>query len=168
MTETIVQDEICPNCGTELPAVADFCFHCGNSIKADSTAGNDSKEVSDAWLRGDISDSNQSANQQNDLPVQGVTTVENKPGENFEKDLSEVKSDQNSQIDGIVATQERSDITELESAAALRVKAKRKRVKKVEIRWEEPDYVPNLRFISGAIILIIFVAVIFILAMYLR
>jgi hypothetical protein len=30
---------ICPNCGTELPAVAKFAFNCGHEIEAGSTRG---------------------------------------------------------------------------------------------------------------------------------
>ena len=153
MTETVVENEICPTCGTELPATAEFCYHCGNSVTEKVASGNKTQEVSDAWLRGEIAEDSSTNNHQ-----AAETSVENVETAVQENDLEE----------DLEKFQKKSEDSELKSAASMRVKAKKPRTKKVEIKWEEYDNAPNVRFIGGAIILAIFTLLIFILAMYLR
>lgn len=153
MTETEVENEICPTCGTELPAIAEFCYHCGNPVKAETASNGETQEISDVWLRGDIAvDSGTEHIKREEISGRNVKTAVR--GNDLEKDLENF--------------QKKSGESELKSAASLRVKAKQPQTKKIEIKWEEYDNAPNIRFVGGAVILAIFTLLIFVLAMYLR
>ena len=153
MTQTVVENEICPTCGTELPATAEFCYHCGNSVKVKTVSENETQDISNVWLRKDIvKESDTTNNKAAEVSVQNFETAVQ--DNNLEKDLE--------------AFQTKPEETKLKSAASLRVKARKIPTKKVEVRWEEHDNAPNVLFIGGAIVLAIFTLLIFFLAMYLR
>lgn len=153
MTETVIENEICPNCGTELPAIAEFCYHCGNPTRAETASNSETQEVSDVWLRGDIAgDSNTDNNKPEDVSGRNIETAVR--DNELEKDLE--------------GFQEKSEKSELKTAASLRVKSNQPRTKKVEIKWEESGDAPNIRFVVGTVILAIITLLIFVLAMYLR
>lgn len=153
MTQTVVENEICPTCGTELPATAEFCYHCGNSVKVEAVSENETQDVSDVWLRGDIAKKSDTNNNKA-TQVSGQNLETAVQDNNLKKDLEDFRT--------------KPVETELKSAASLRVKARKIPTKKVEVHWEEHDNAPNILFIGGAILLAIFALLIFFLAMYLR
>ena len=57
---------------------------------------------------------------------------------------------------------------QLKSAASMRRKPKIYQPKQVEIIWEEPENAPNLWFILAAVVLTLFAAAVFYLAIYLK
>ncbi|MEZ5425293.1 MAG: hypothetical protein R2747_03420 [Pyrinomonadaceae bacterium] len=61
----------------------------------------------------------------------------------------------------------KSDI-KLKSAASIRNRARRIEPQKIEIIWEEHENAPNLWFILVAVLLVVFAALIFFLALYLK
>lgn len=160
MTETIVETESCPTCSTELPANAAFCYHCGNSIKPEMLSADDNEKVSDVWLRGDITKKLENDPASEELLTD--STPENYPVSTVENLIKDEKPEEN------IDVQKESENTELQSAASLRVKAKKLPPREIKVRWEEYENAPNLLFLGGSILLVALSLVIYFLAMYLR
>lgn len=153
MSQTVVEKENCPTCRTELPATAEFCYHCGNSVKAEEVLENETQKISDVWLRKDIVEETEPTNHK-ETEVSGHKLETAVRDIDLQKDLRDFQA--------------KPEETELKSAASLRVKARKVPTKKVEVRWEEHNNAPNVWFIAGAGFLAVLTMVIFILAMYLR
>jgi hypothetical protein len=149
MAETLVENQTCTDCGTEIRAAAQFCYHCGSAV-------------------GEV-----------EIPKKNKSTgkLSRKPKFKKKKRDSEVNSEIVDQVQpDLVAldqTKEKSstngnDGTKLRSAASIRNKTRRLERKKVEIYWEEHDNAPNIWFIAVSIVLVIFTVSILLVATYLK
>jgi hypothetical protein len=160
MTETVVENKTCPTCSTNVPANAIFCYHCGNSIKPEELSSNDN--VSDVWLRGDMTKPVKSDTSSEEISNESYSTTENYSDDASENQIPNEKPEED------LVDQKESKKTELQSAASLKVNAKKLPSREIKVRWEEYDNAPNLLFLVGGILLVVFSIVVYFLAMYLR
>jgi len=54
MAETLVKNQVCSACGSEVRQHAQFCFHCGGQLEVVDPDGNG--EPSDVWFREEIAE----------------------------------------------------------------------------------------------------------------
>ena len=140
MSKTSVKNRICSACGSEIRSGALFCYHCGSSVAPEVVVAlKDKRAVSDAWVKDNGSVSAQKAQSVN--------------AESADKPIPKP-----------VLPEE----PKLKSAAAMRRRPKNIQPKKVEIIWDEHENAPNGWFILAAILLALFAAGVFYLAMYLK
>jgi hypothetical protein len=148
MAKTLVENKVCTACGADVRPGSVFCYNCGAAVAPESTvpAGNNNrkKTVKEALIEEELKPGNDLKTNQLDARLLGKAgeTPIPKPA---------IREDAN-----------------LQSAASLRRKSKSYQRKPVEVVWEEPDHAPNKWFPLAAIILLLFVVLIFYLAMYLK
>ncbi len=153
MAETLVENKVCNACGADIRKDALFCYNCGGSVASD------------------VATSKDDGTDDGNLILQRENIIEN--GKNVNQTKLKNKLENESVLVGEIAEKQLSkpDIqpeSKLKSAAALRKKPKDIQKKKTEIIWEEHENAPNIWFISVAVVLMIFVAVILYLALYLK
>lgn len=150
MAETLIENQVCTTCGTDVRPNALFCYNCGAAV-AEEVPSNNHQQKEKSSRKTKVKVKNNKPKIENDLI--------NQP-EEIEKEnvlLAETKPE----------TEGKDDV-KLKSAAALRNKARRLEPKKIEIIWEEHDNAPNLWFIGVAILLVIFTIIIYFIAMWLK
>lgn len=179
MAETIVENEICLTCGTELPNDALFCYSCGNSVdpEAISDANDTDEDVGSALFDEDISEETEDTGEleTEDLEEVEVDKIDGDESKNPDE-IDETSLIIKPEGDVSQKTEESAEIEEkpklkkeeLKSAASIRVKSKIKQQKKVEISWEEHENSPNIWFIGVALFLTAVAVCAYYLAMYLR
>ncbi len=148
MAETIVENQICNACGTDIRKGALFCYYCGGSIAPEIAAPKADK----------IDEENQVLAKENN--AENGNKLNNKP----ENESASLKKFTEKPIPKPEIQPEKN----LKSAASLRKKTKIVPKKKVEIIWEEHENAPNGWFIAAAIFLTLFAAGILYLAMLLK
>jgi hypothetical protein len=152
MAETTVENQVCNDCGADVRPNALFCYNCGAAVPAESF----SHDKADKTLRKTIVKEKKSKSKtEHNLISQP---------EQFES------GSENSSTTGVTEkskTNGKEDV-KLESAAALRNKARKLEPKMVEIIWEEHKNAPNVWFIAAAVLLLIFTIVIYFIAMTLK
>ena len=142
MAENLVENQVCQTCGADVRPNTLFCYNCGGSIKPGiAVALKDKKDVGEAVFR-DKSAEKDNQTAKIEQPISGQ--IANKP----------------------ILKPGAIEETKLKSAAAMRRKSKIYQPKRVEIVWEERA--PNGWFILAAILLTLFAAGIFYLAIYLK
>ena len=148
MAETLVENEICEACGADVRPGSLFCYNCGESVTGEASptasTNNKNKKVSSALLEDEIVKSN-------DLKT---------------SPLDDGKIEK--AADAPIPKPSIQEEAKLKSAANLRRKAKTFQRKTVEVVWEEPENAPNKWFPIVALLLTLFVFLIFLLAMYLK
>lgn len=151
MAETIVENQICNACGTDVRKGALFCYHCGGSV----TPNIFSPKVNN------VVDENQvSAGENNTENGKKISRTELKSKLKNETVFVEEIADKS------MSKPEIQPETKLKSAASLRKKSKPFQKKKVEIIWEEYENAPNMWFVLAAVLLTIFAVGIMWLALY--
>lgn len=141
MSETTVENQLCEACGTEVRAGALFCYHCGGPVSSEIVDKGKNNHLGEISVDGE-----------ND----GDLSLEFEDGENKKSKKSVLLKEKG-----------KSDI-KLKSAASIRNRARRIEPQKIEIIWEEHENAPNLWFILVAVLLVVFAALIFFLALYLK
>lgn len=144
MAETLIENQVCSTCGTDVRPAALFCYNCGAAV-AEEIPSNNYKKKGKSSRKTTVKESiskieNDLINQPEEVEKENVSLAETKGKDNIK----------------------------LKSAAALRNKARRLEPKKVEIIWEEHDNAPNLWFIGVAVLLVIFTIIIYFIAMSLK
>lgn len=148
MAETLVENKICEACGADVRPGSLFCYNCGESVTGEvslpASTNNKNKKVGGVLLEDEIV-------KNNDLKTSPLD------GGKIEKTA-----------DAPIPKPSIQEEAKLKSAANLRRKAKTFQRKTVEVVWEEPENAPNKWFPIVALILTLFVFLIFLLAMYLK
>jgi hypothetical protein len=148
MAKTSVKNKICQSCGADVRPGSLFCYNCGSAVEPASVEAEIKgrrKTVKEALIEEGVNEGNGLKTTRLDaepLPTPVAAAQPEKP-----------------------TIQEEA---KLKSAANLRRKAKSYQRKPVEVVWEEPDQAPNKWFPLVAVILLLFVLLIFYLAMYLK
>lgn len=151
MAETIVENQICNGCGTDIRKGALFCYHCGGSLAPEIAAPKADK----------IDDENQVLAKENNAENG------NKVSSTKLEDKSKIELlSLNEIIEKPIPKSEVQPEKILKSAASLRKKSKIVSNKKVEIIWEEHETAPNFWFVLAAILLTLFAAVVMWIALY--
>lgn len=162
MAKTLVEKEICDACGADVRPGSLFCYNCGGAVADDipeSVLEQKQKISSGNNFKNDLKTTKLKSPPVREVEIKPIEKPDEKP---FVEDLA-AKTEEK--------TLEKHTIQEkakLKSAANLRRKAKMYQKKTVEIVWEEPENAPNKWFPIVAVMLILFVIVIFYLAMYLK
>lgn len=142
MPETLVENQICEDCGTDVRPEALFCYHCGGPVTEEGRGMVAEKASEDD---GEV------------LPVEPEDPSEDAPEESV---LSAVDVP-------IKKPNETLTKKKLESAASIRNRARPLQPKKIEIIWEDHENRPNIWFIAVALVLTCAVLAILIVAIYL-
>lgn len=148
MAEILVENQVCGACEAEVRKGALFCYNCGTSVapEMEPPANNHkSEKAPDIEVAERITEKEKVETKPASAEVFTETAIkkpDGKPG-----DLAENK---------------------LKSAASMRRKPKTVQQKRVEIVWEEHENAPNIWFILVALLLTLFAAGIWYLAVYLR
>lgn len=147
MSKTLVENKVCRSCGAEVRPGSLFCYNCGEAVAPEPATREQAagkKTVKEAIIeaeseeRGDF----QTTRLDGRLAETGPADPIPKPGE--------------------------KETPKLKSAASMRRKPKTFQTKTIEVVWEEPDNAPNKWFPLVAFFLVLFVFLIFYLAMYLK
>ena len=146
MAEILVENQICGACGAEVRKGALFCYNCGKSVAPAVSPADDNHKIenrAETVFKERVSES----------PGPRPKGAEIFTGNSIEKP------------DG-----KPTDLPEnnLKSAASMRRKAKTIQRKRVEVVWEEHGNAPNIWFILVALLLTLFAAGIWYLAIVLR
>lgn len=145
MAETLVENRICYTCGVDVRNGALFCYNCGGAVAPEIPLETKNKNLSNTWVHQNVAEIEQEAKTE-----KGSNEIL-KPKEQTTK------------------KPELQEYIKLDSAAAMRRKAKSIQKKKTEeISWAEYESASNLWFILVAVILTLFAVGIFYLAKYLR
>ncbi len=150
MAETLIENQVCATCGTDVRPAALFCYNCGAAV-AEKIPSNNHQKKEKSSRKTIVKENENNSKIENDLINQS---------EEIEKEnasFAETKPEPTGK-----------DNVKLKSAAALRNKARRIEPKKVEIIWEEHENAPNLWFIGVAVLLVIFTIIIYFIAMSLK
>lgn len=164
MAETLVETRICDACGADVRPGSMFCYNCGGSVSAESDNSRKKEKktkVSNAWFKEEIAENNDLKTTRLDKKTEEKTAEEPEELEKSE-DLEENDSEVTNTKSGI------QEEAKLKSAASLRRKAKTFQRKKVEVVWEESENTPGAWFVLIALILVLFVVLIFWAAIYLK
>lgn len=156
MVEKTIEKETerksCPTCGANVRPNALFCYHCGNSIApaAVTVEGGKDGEVAGAWLRDELAEEKNG----NDSPEKSEVVKDLVAEKPVTSETSVIKSSEKPEALPAENRQHRKgEQIKLQSAAALRQKAKPESKKTVEIIWEEPANTPNVWFLVSAAVL---------------
>ncbi|HEY8560418.1 MAG TPA: zinc-ribbon domain-containing protein [Pyrinomonadaceae bacterium] len=169
MAKTLVEKKICDSCGAEVRPGSVFCYNCGGAVAADlpeQAAGDKRNATIDRFEQpGGAPENN--VFKTTKLPEKTLEKLDMSPiakpvGKPAGDELMEKIEDSSAEKNSV------QENGQLKSAANLRRKAKSFQRKTVEVVWEEPENAPNKWFPIVAIVLILFVAAIFYLAMYLK
>lgn len=168
MAKTLVEKEICDACGADVRPGSLFCYNCGGAVSdeiPEPVLNQQRKAPGGNNFKDDLPPKNNL--QTNRLKSEAGEKIELKP---IEKPpgtpiINEPPVKSEGKTPEKISIQEEA---KLKSAANLRRKAKIYRKKTVEVVWEEPDNAPNKWFPIVAVVLILFVILIFYLAMYLK
>jgi hypothetical protein len=168
MAKTLVEKEICDACGADVRPGSLFCYNCGGAVSEElleSATNNNHKKAAGQAFQSDSAENS-------DLKT---TPLKKETVENFDSRpaATPIEKPTGAEFFDKIESRplEKSSIQEnakMKSAASLRRKAKSFQRKTVEVVWEEPENAPNKWFPIVAIVLILFVAGIFYLAMYLK
>jgi hypothetical protein len=158
MAETLVKTEICEACGVDVRPGSMFCYNCGGAVVAVESGNSRKKKkknkVSDVWFQDEIGVNN-------NLNTTKLDKIaEEKPVE----ESAEVAENDAESIPKPTVSAE----VKLKSAAELRRKSKTFQQKKVEVVWEENENTPSAWFVLVALVLVLFVVLIFLAAIYLK
>jgi uncharacterized Zn finger protein (UPF0148 family) len=154
MAETLVENQICKDCGAVVRSQALFCYNCGGAV-AEEKSVNNSKQKGKSSRKYIVEEKNRQSNLVKDL-------------NNFPEEIEDDEQNEElSSTEGTSKTKENKKV-KLKSAAALRNKTRRLEPKKVEIIWEEHENAPNLWFLMVAGLLVVFTIVIYFIAMSLK
>lgn len=148
MAETLIENQVCSTCGTDVRPAALFCYNCGAAVAEEIPSDNHKKKGKSS---------------RKTTVKESISKIEN--------DLLNQPEETEKENDSLVETKFETsgkDNVKLKSAAALRNKARRLEPKKIEIIWEEHENAPNLWFIGVAVLLVIFSIIIYFIAMSLK
>lgn len=155
MTKATESVSICPKCGTECKGTALYCFNCGSPLASSPVPESPADSLSQ-----------ESSSQPEDGPVaQPEESAEAESGDDL---LSAGSANDEARADDGPADDPGPGMTAPKSAAELRRDPLVKRMKRIEVRWEEADSAPNLWFFVAAFFLALTVFAVFLLSMYLR
>ena len=155
MAKTSVKNKTCAACGANVRQGSLFCYNCGEAVApeaAEVKSALKQKTVKEALVEEELKEKTDFRTTRLD----GAAIEQKAQAAELKKEAPIPKPD--------TAEPE----TKLKTAANLRRKPKTFQKKTVEIVWEEPDQSPNKWFPLVAIGLVVFVALIFYLAMYLK
>lgn len=170
MAKTLVKKKICDACGADVRPGSLFCYNCGGAVAAklpETRELNHKKAVSETRFQSDLKENADFATSNIDLKTtplkeETVNKIDARPiAKPTEELLEKIEAKP-------IEKPSLQEEAKLKSAANLRRKAKSFQRKRVEVIWEEPENAPNKWFPIVAILLILFVAGIFYLAMYLK
>lgn len=157
---SVIEKEICAECGAEVRPQALFCYNCGARVASETeTETNGKAEVSEAWFQDNLNkDAKTNKLNEVDLPIA-------KPDEPIEK-----PSDEFPAAPPKKRTEPAKEFEKLKTAASLKQKNRVKtfQKKKVEVIWEEPAQAPNIWFIISAVVIAILSAVALWLMLWIR
>ena len=148
MAETIVDNGWCAACGADIRSGALFCYNCGGSVAPaeNAAAGKRKARKGKAPAATRVADV--------DEPVRNTQPLAEIP---LETASSPAKKE-------LGIAQE----AKLRTAANLRRKGKSFQRRTVEIEWEPPTENPGAMFVIVGVLMIVFVVLVFLLAMYLK
>lgn len=153
MAKTSVKNKTCAACGANVRQGSLFCYNCGEAVApeaAEVKAALKQKTVKEALI-------------EEELKAKTDFQTTRLDGEKLEPKAETPAAEAPIPKPGTAEPEPK-----LKTAANLRRKPKSFQKKTVEIVWEEPDQAPNKWFPLVAIGLVVFVALIFYLAMYLK
>ena len=120
MAETLITDQVCGACGSEVREQSMFCYHCGGALEAEN-GSNDSP--SDAWFRGDITENKKVDTEQKETEKPAKKKdVQKEQEKEFDNKVEEIKSDKDTE-----ETVEESSKVNVISAKPFKEKVKKKR-----------------------------------------
>jgi uncharacterized Zn finger protein (UPF0148 family) len=168
MAKILVERNICDACGADVRPGSLFCYNCGGAVGevlTEAATNNNNSKDDGARFQSNLAENS-------DLKTTRLKkeTVEGFDSESIAKPIEKPAAAELSEKTEAQPLEKSSfnEDAKLKSAASLRRKAKNFQRKTVEIVWEEPENAPNKLFPIVAIVLILFVAAIFYLAMYLK
>lgn len=164
MAEKLIEQPLCGNCGADVRINALFCYNCGSQVAPDEYVEADRRGevVSDAWFRDSITD----------VKVAESTTVTKKKKKKEIKE--EAKLEGIPKPAGLPSDDALSSVSETDkplkfkTAASLRQKSRLAEKKKVTVKWEKPENSPNLWFVFGTILLLLFALGMLFAMLYIR
>jgi hypothetical protein len=165
MAETLVEKNVCGECGAEVRPQTAFCYNCGKPVRQIDEAGNKIGETSEAWFGetlvydGPIAGANESEAEK----IEETAVEEPDPAEVSVKE-TEAKTEV-LEIDPLHHSIPAD--TGLKSAASIRRKPKTFS-RDVEVVWEEYEKPPTAKFILVTLLLVLFTIVVFLLAMQMK
>ncbi len=102
MAETLVKDQVCNACGSEIRPHSLFCYHCGGALQAEDfpKEKNDENEqdVSDAWFRDDLTENQTDEKEES---VENRSEIDSKEEEKAEEIEEEDKAEEIEEDDEI-------------------------------------------------------------------
>ncbi|HQU84456.1 MAG TPA: zinc ribbon domain-containing protein [Pyrinomonadaceae bacterium] len=158
MAETTVQQKVCKACGAEIRPHSMFCYNCGSSVSVEK---NGKTEISDIWLRENIAEDEKSEPIVKEEKVEILEKTEKTEESSEPIHLNQSKSE-------LPKSETEKVETELKPASEMRRKAKSYQQKQVEIVWEEPENVSNIKLILATLLLLGFAVAVIFLAFYLK
>ena len=160
MAETLVEKEICKECGVDVRPNTAFCYNCGKSVVVEDPETNREDEASDAWFGETLI----SEGPQEEL--QEPEAVEPERPELLAREIDAETKPDAGDMDPI----HHSLPVEggLKSAAAIRRKPKTFQRREVEVVWEDHKDPPTSRFILVTLLLVLFTIAVFLIAMQMK
>jgi hypothetical protein len=179
MAETLVEKNVCKECGADVRPQTAFCYNCGKPVAPGEPETNHADEASDVWFGETIVNEEPIVNQEPvvevEEPVQEIAAVEEPVQEiaepEPEPEPEPVGQETESNMETIRIDPLHHSLpveSGLKSAASIRRKPKTFNKREVEVVWEEHEKPPTLKLILVTLFLVLFTIIVFLIAMQMK
>lgn len=163
MAKTLVEKEICKECGADVRPNTAFCYNCGKSVVGEEPETNHG--ASDAWFGETLI----SEGPPEELQEQEVAETEVEETETAEPPAAEIVAETKPEVADLDPVHHSLPVDGgLKSAAAIRRKPKTFQRREVEVVWEDHKDPPTSRFILVTLLLVLFTIAVFMIAMQMK